>query len=178
MILSEFRFIDYKKFIESPYFPILNNQNSVSICLRQNRFIEGKNSYNNILNTKNSLTFTDEQIIYINKAINYFKKTIDNPTFFLWSNDINNINLKLFSEKITLVNHNKNFCFNLDKRCLDLFLISNCNNHIVIPSSFNWWGAWLSQKKNKIILRPSDKNFSLFRVNNKDLWPSDWIEID
>ncbi|MDA7755947.1 alpha-1,2-fucosyltransferase [Candidatus Pelagibacter sp.] len=178
LILKEFSFIDYEKFIKSPYFPILNNSNSVSICLRQNRFVEGKNKYNHTLNTIRSSKFTDEQIAYINKAINYFKDIIDNPTFFLWSNNITNIDYKLFNEKITLVNHDKNFCYNLDKRCLDLFLISNCNHHIVIPSSFNWWGAWLSPKNNKIILRPSDKNFSLFKVNNKDLWPPDWIEID
>ena len=42
LILKEFSFIDYEKFIKSPYFPILNNSNSVSICLRQNRFVEGK----------------------------------------------------------------------------------------------------------------------------------------
>ena len=99
-------------------------------------------------------------------------------SFFLWSNNFKNIEPSLFDEKITLVQHNEKFYSNIDKRCLDLFLISNCSNHIVIPSSFNWWGAWLSQKKNKIILRPSNKCFSLFKVNNKDLWPLDWIEID
>ena len=31
-----------------------------------------------------------------------------------------------------------------------MFLISQSKNHIVIPSSFNWWGAWLSKKKGKI----------------------------
>mgnify|MGYP006092211091 CR=1 FL=1 len=178
LILKEFSFIDHKKFIKSPYFQIINNPNSVSICLRQNRFVEGRNNLNTKLNTKKSATFSNEQITYINKSISYFQNRIDKPIFFLWSNDIKNIDLKLFNDKILIVDHDKKFCSSLDKRCLDLFLISNCNNHIVIPSSFNWWGAWLSQKKNKLILRPSDKSFSQFTVNNKDLWPSDWIEID
>ena len=77
-----------------------------------------------------------------------------------------------------MVVHDEKLSSTIDKRCLDLFLISNCKNHIVVPSSFNWWGAWLSQNKTKIILRPSDKSFSLYKVNNKDLWPADWIEID
>ena len=178
LILKEFSFIDHGKFIKSPYFQIINNPNSVSICLRQNRFVEGRNNLNIKLNTKKSSTFSNEQITYINKSISYFQNRIDKPIFFLWSNDIKNIDLKLFNDKILIVDHDKKFCSSLDKRCLDLFLISNCNNHIVIPSSFNWWGAWLSQKKNKLILRPSDKSFSQFTVNNKDLWPSDWIEID
>jgi len=67
---------------------------------------------------------------------------------------------------------------NVDKRALDLFLISNCNHHIVIPSSFNWWGAWLSKKNDKIICRPSNNFFSDFKVNNNDFWPKNWIEIN
>ncbi len=177
LVLNEFSFNDQKKFIESPYYSEINSSNSISICLRQNRFTEGKDNVDNVLNSKKSTTFTKEQILYINKSINHFKNIVDKPTFFLWSNDFKNIDLKLFDEKITLVQHNEKFYSTIDKRCLDLFLISNCNNHIVIPSSFNWWGAWLSQKKNKIILRPSDENFSLFKTNNNDLWPSDWIEI-
>ena len=177
LVLNEFSFNDQKKFIESPYYSEINSSNSISICLRQNRFTEGKDDVDNVLNSKKSTTFTKEQILYINKSINHFKNIIDKPTFFLWSNDFKNIDLKLFDEKITLVKHNEKFYSTIDKRCLDLFLISNCNNHIVIPSSFNWWGAWLSQKKNKIILRPSDENFSLFKTNNNDLWPPDWIEI-
>ena len=178
IVLNEFNFIDQKKFIESPYYSEINNSNSISICLRQNRFIEGKDDIDSVINSKKSTTFTKEQIIYINKSINYFKNKVDNPAFFLWSNNFKNIEPSLFDEKITLVQHNEKFYSNIDKRCLDLFLISNCSNHIVIPSSFNWWGAWLSQKKNKIILRPSNKCFSLFKVNNKDLWPLDWTEID
>ena len=54
LILKEFTFIDHKKFIESPYFSKLNNSNSVSICLRQNRFNEGKNHVDNVINSKKS----------------------------------------------------------------------------------------------------------------------------
>ena len=177
IILNEFSFIDNNKYIESPFFNELNKSNSISICLRQNRFSEGKGKIDNINNLKNSDTFTKEQIIYINKSINFFKSKIDNPIFYLWSNN-SNIDLTLFNEKVKVINHNKTFYSAIDKRCLDLFLISICKHHIVIPSSFNWWGAWLSQNTNKIILRPSNKFFSLFKVNNKDLWPSEWIEID
>ena len=177
IILNEFNFIDNNKYIESPFFNELNKCNSISICLRQNRFSEGKGKIDNINNLKNSDTFTKEQIIYINKSINFFKSKIDNPIFYLWSNN-STIDLSLFNEKVKVINHNKIFYSDIDKRCLDLFLISICKHHIVIPSSFNWWGAWLSQNTNKIILRPSNKFFSLFKVNNKDLWPSEWIEID
>lgn len=178
LILKEFNFIDQFRYMKSPYFTELSKSNSVSICLRQNRFSEGREKFDNIKSSQKSTTFTKEQIIFINKSINFFKNKINNPNFFLWSNDLKNIESNQFSEKITLVNHDEKFYSKIDKRCLDLFLISVCNNHIVIPSSFNWWGAWLSPNLDKIILRPSNKFFSLFKVNNKDLWPPDWIEID
>jgi hypothetical protein len=177
LILKEFNFIDQIKYMKSPYFYDLSSSNSVSICLRQNRFSEGKGKVFNIKSSEKSTNFTKEQIIFINKSINFFKNRIDNPKFFLWSNDFKNIKPNQFNEKIILVNHDEKFYPDIDKRCLDLFLISVCKNHIVIPSSFNWWGAWLSPNLDKIILRPSNNFFSLFKVNNKDLWPSDWIEI-
>ena len=95
----------------------------------------------------------------------------------MWSNDFNNLDDSLFNEKIIKVIHNDTVTLNIDKRALDLFLLSQSNNHIVIPSSFNWWGAWLSDGLNKIIVRPSDTFFSEFKLNNKDFWPTDWIEI-
>ena len=178
LIMKEFNFIDQFKYMKSPFFTDLSKSNSVSICLRQNRFSEGREKFNDIKSSQKSTTFTREQIIYINKSINFFKNKINNPNFYLWSNDLKKIESNQFNEKITLVDHDEKFYSDIDKRCLDLFLISVCNNHIVIPSSFNWWGAWLSPNLNKIILRPSNNFFSLFKVNNKDLWPSDWIEID
>ena len=44
-----------------------------------------------------------------NQSINYFKNKVDNPAFFLWSNNFKNIDPSLFDEKITLVQHNEKF---------------------------------------------------------------------
>ena len=187
---SEKYFINHKEFIkkkfdfrnknllkESPFYKILSENNSVSICLRQNRFSEGINKDNDINNIK-SKKFLDEQIEYINNSINFFKKRITNPFFFLWSNEIEKIDSNIFSAKIIKINHDKKFNDNLDKNILDLFLITQAKNHIVIPSTFNWWGAWLCANKDKIILRPSSKYFSQFRINNNDFWPDTWLKIN
>lgn len=34
----------------------------------------------------------------------------------------------------------------------DMYLISLCKHHIVSNSSFYWWGAWLANNKNKIVV--------------------------
>lgn len=175
VILNEFSFIDAMTFKKNRFYNELIKKNSVSICLRQNRFIEGKNPKNyDLINLSNQ--FRDEQIKYINKSIDYIKKKVDHPTFYLWSNDLDNIDMSQFKSDITKIYHN-NDQKNIDKRALDLFLISQCKHHITIPSSFNWWGAWLSSSKNGIICRPDDNFFSNFQINNKDFWPNNWIKI-
>ena len=144
--------------------------------MRQNRFIEGVNR-NNETNKKKSVKYTNEQIEYINQSISYIHKNVQKPTFFIWSNDLIGLKNNVFDEKINKVIHDNEFTKNLDKRALDMYLISQCNHHIVIPSSFNWWGAWLSKKQNKIVCRPNDNYFTDFRINNLDFWPSNWREI-
>ena len=175
-ISSEFKFLNEAKYQKSAYFNEINKSNSVSICLRQNRFIEGINR-NNELNKKKSVKYSNEQIEYINQSISYIQKNVQKPTFFIWSNDLIGLKDNVFDEKINKVIHDNEFTKNLDKRALDMYLITQCNHHIVIPSSFNWWGAWLSKKQNKIVCRPSDNYFTDFRINNLDFWPCNWIEI-
>ena len=176
-IINEFNFKDSEKYKKSPFYTQLNQENSVAICIRQNRFAEGVGKKNNAKNLTKSVNFSKEQITYINKSIKFFKDKINNPIFYLWSNDFRELDNSLFTEKINKIIHSENIDTNIDKRGLDLFLLTQCRNHIVIPSSFNWWGAWLSQKKDKTILRPSNSFFSVFKVNNRDFWPETWTKI-
>jgi len=176
-IINEFNFKDAEKYKKSPFYNQLNQANSVAICIRQNRFLEGRSKKNNAINLTNSVNFSKEQIAYINKSIIFFKNKINNPIFYLWSNDFKEVDNSLFIEKINKVIHSENFDKNIDKRGLDLFLLTQSKNHIVIPSSFNWWGAWLSQKKDKTILRPSNSFFSFFKLNNENFWPETWTKI-
>ena len=55
--------------------------------------------------------------------------------------------------------------------------MTQAKHFIVTPSSFSWWGAWLADNKEKIVLRPSDIHFSNFRLNNKDFWPNSWTIV-
>jgi len=174
-IKNEFRFKNLDSLKKNTYFNEINKHNSVSFCLRQNRFIEGEGK-NTFQNKQKSWKFTLEQINYINKSADYIKSKVSNPSFFLWSNDFSNIDKNKFNfncEEIKFY-ENEN---TLDKRIQSLFLLTQCNHFIVTTSSFNWWGAWLSQKKNKIILRPANSFFSEYKVNNKDFWPETWTKI-
>ena len=167
-IKDEFKFINYSSIKNDPLFADLNNNESVSICVRQNRFseISGKLTSNEKIKSD---IFTKEQISYIEKAIKIMKSKLTNPKFYLWSNDLTNLNNFFPSNKFI---HVKN-----KSKDHDLLLMTQAKHYITIPSTFNWWGAWLGDNNKKIILRPSDINFTKFKINNNDFWPKKWIEV-
>lgn len=167
-IKSEFSFKNYKSFENNQIFNSIKNSESVSICIRQNRFSERKRAITS-KDDENSLIFTKDQVKYIEKSINLIKSKVTNPKFFLWSNDLKGLNNYFPDNQFTSVSTNK-----VD---YDLFLMSQSKHSIVIPSSFNWWGAWLGKSSQSIIIRPSNDHFSNFNINNKDFWPKDWLVV-
>jgi len=60
----------------------------------------------------------------------------------------------------------------------ELFFMSSCEHLIIANSTFSWFGAYLCDYSNKIIIRPSQW-FGINNINNstKDLFLDDWIEI-
>ena len=167
-IKSEFSFKNYKSFENNQLYKDIKNSESVSICIRQNRFSERKRAITS-KDDENSLIFTKDQVKYIEKSINLIKSKVTNPKFFLWSNDLKGLNNYFPANEFTFVSTNK-----VD---YDLFLMSQSKHSIVIPSSFNWWGAWLGKSSKSIVVRPSNDHFSNFNVNNKDFWPKDWLVV-
>ena len=172
---TEKYFIDYSKDLKkelliknvyldnnNKYIDLLKKSNSVSICIRQNRYSEGK-----IKDNKKSNQFTQNTINYIKRSVSFLKKKIDKPVFFIWSNDFKNLR-DYFNEKdFIFIENEKNKSLN------DFNLFMHSKHFIVGPTPFHWWGAWLNQNKDKICLRPNDINPS----NNIDFWPKSWISI-
>jgi len=57
-----------------------------------------------------------------------------------------------------------------------LALMSACHHFIIPNSSFSWWGAWLSNYKNKIVIAPKIW-IREQSINTDDLIPKEWIRI-
>jgi len=171
-IINQFRFKYSKFYKNNKYYKLIKNSNSVSICIRQNRFSEKltNNFYND---DDKSYKYSLEQIIYVKKAIKYFNKKIDNPKYFLWSNDYTNLE-NFFNPKYFVYIKNPSKQKIGSRQMLDLFLMTNAKHFVVIPSTFNWWGAYLSEYKNKIVVRPDKNKFSDFKISNNDFWPKNW----
>ena len=157
-----------KIFEKNEYFELIkNNQNVVSICVRQNRFSERiSNRYDN-KNKEKSDQFTKLTINYIKRAVSNIDLKMANARYLVWSNDFSNLREYLPSNKFTFVDIKEN------KSLSDFHLLLNCKNFIVGPTSFHWWPAWLNFNKTSIFMRPKDIDIS----NNKDFWPNDWHSI-
>ena len=141
----------------------LINTNSVSLHLRRNRFKSNDGKFGD-QNYKGPVTF-DNVIDYVNRGIDYFRKNTDNPHFFVWSDNFDDIEKYFDGDDFTYVKGE-----NIKH---DFYLFQFAKNFIVSPSTFHWWGAWLNNSVNKICLRPKNINPS----NNTDFWPESWTAI-
>ena len=107
---------------------------------------------------------------YVN-AIKKIKSKINNPVFFIFSDNIewakNNFNI---NSPIIFVSGNSL------KDCEELILMSKCKHNIIVNSSFSWWGAWLNNNPNKIVYAPK-KWFNDETKNIKNLIPKSWIKV-
>jgi len=75
--------------------------------------------------------------------------------------------------------HGDNFIFMDDEDdYIELYLMSMCDNNIIANSSFSWWGAWLNNNPNKIVVGPKlwfGKAYETWNTN--DVLPKEWIKI-
>ena len=95
------------------------------------------------------------------------KKKVQDPKYFIWTNDY--VNFDQLSNKLII----KNYHLINENVINDFDLFQYAKHFIVGPSSFHWWGAWLNKNSNKICIRPSNLNPS----NNENFWPKNWISI-
>lgn len=109
---------------------------------------------------------------YYQKAVSYITKRIPNCHFYIFSDDHLWVceNFKL-DHPFTMVDHN-----DASTNYEDLRLMSLCKNNIIANSSFSWWGAWLNQNPNKIVIAPL-KWFNDSSINTDDLIPNSWIRV-
>jgi hypothetical protein len=108
---------------------------------------------------------------YYQKAVDFICSKIKSIQFFIFSDDYiwAKENIKVIVENSFLIegNHNEN-------SWIDMFLMSQCSHNIIANSSFSWWGAWLNENPNKIIMAPQVW-FAEKSINTSDLIPKEWV---
>jgi hypothetical protein len=108
---------------------------------------------------------------YYRAAIRHVSERVQQPTFFVFSDDIAWIksNLQIdFPHQYIDHNHGTE-SYN------DMRLMSLCRHHIIANSSFSWWGAWLNPSIDKIVIAP--KRWFANQTDVRDLLPQDWVKL-
>ncbi|MCY4100293.1 MAG: alpha-1,2-fucosyltransferase, partial [Rhodobacteraceae bacterium] len=147
--------------------------------------------YREIKETKSSLSLYvrrgDEYLDQKNKSIlsncsrKYYEQAIGlivqrsqmTPNVFVFSDDprwVRNHFRLLYNMRV--VQHNPD-----EKAIEDLRLMTACKHHVIANSSFSWWGAWLGQNPNKIIVAP-DRWFADPKYSNSDIYCKGWIRLE
>ena len=57
----------------------------------------------------------------------------------------------------------------------DLMLMKTCQHNIIANSSFSWWGAWLNDNPDKIVVSPA--TWVVSNPHGLTWVPSDWLQL-
>jgi hypothetical protein len=106
---------------------------------------------------------------YYISALAKIKRCVENPNFFIFSDDPvwTRENL-MIGAPTTFVTHNS-----ADRDYEDLWLISQCKHHIIANSTFSWWGAWLGSHPGKTVIAPKQWAWNP-KYNHKERIPEGW----
>lgn len=142
----------------------IRSLNSVSIHIRRGDYV-------NFADTNAVHGVCSPQ--YYTTAVELIRNKVNEPLFYFFSDDIPWVkeNLKFAGITATYIDHNKS-----PKSYEDLRLMQNCRHNIIANSSFSWWGAWLNNNPDKIVVVP-DKWMNIPGLDTNDLIPEKWTRI-
>jgi len=105
---------------------------------------------------------------YYQNAINYFGK---NKRYLIISDDIAWCKTKFKGSNFFFSDH--------DGPIVDLFLQTLCSHNIISNSTFAWWGAWLNNNSNKVVIAPGTNWYGYYYKNfyRNDMLPENWIKL-
>jgi hypothetical protein len=133
--------------------------NSVMVNIRRSDYLN--NNFHGVMGSD-----------YINESSKIIESKIDNPKYFVFSDDIEWCKENIKLNNMVIVDHK----YKGDRFDLYLQLMKSCKHFIIPNSTFAWWAAWLSDNKNKIVISPKSW-FTDFNINTNDLIPSNWVRI-
>ena len=109
---------------------------------------------------------------YYADAMELMNSKVDNAFYLFFSDDPDWVRSQ-FGHLPNSVVVDQNGAENNDA---DMYLMSLCRHNIIANSSFSWWGAWLNDHINKIVIAPKLWNKNV-QFSNNGLIPAEWYLI-
>ncbi|MCI8661355.1 MAG: alpha-1,2-fucosyltransferase [Lachnospiraceae bacterium] len=138
----------------SAFYEKIVNSNSVCIHVRRGDYC------------KLNMIICD--LAYFQRAVEIMKDKLDNPTFFLFSDDVNWVKNNFKIKGI-------NFVDEKTKDYEQLSLMSNCKHFIISNSTFSWWAQYLSENPDKLVIAPT--MWMPYDTERRDIYQKNWILI-
>lgn len=164
---NERYFSDIRKYlIDSLKFPVeeseradmIRKKQSVSIHVRRGDYVQYSAKYGNICTME-----------YYQKAIAYIESCCDVEVYCVFSDDIEWCKRNL---RLSHCIYMENSCE--ETACNEMKLMSLCKHNIIANSSFSWWGAWLNENSDKIVVSPGRW---LNGRETEGIWCDNWVKI-
>jgi len=113
-------------------------------------------------------------IDYYTKAIDYINSTVENPVFYVFSDNFDWVNQNLTNIEHVNVDWNPSVgAYNY----LDMQLMACCKHNIIANSSYSWWAAWLNKNNHKNVIAPNAWFSDDLNNETIDIVPQSWIKI-
>ncbi len=110
---------------------------------------------------------------YYDAAEGYIRKHVENPQFFIFSDDTGYAREHYSGDEYTVVDVNHG-----EDSYKDIGLMSVCSHHICANSTFSFWGSRLDCSEDKIQIRPSiHKNSQVCEPDKMHEWWKGWTII-
>ncbi|EGR2249898.1 alpha-1,2-fucosyltransferase, partial [Vibrio parahaemolyticus] len=109
---------------------------------------------------------------YYRNAIKHLEENTNNPTYFVFSDDIQWCRDNLALSNAHYIDWNIG-----EDSYKDIQLMSLCKHNIIPNSSFSWWGAFLNENSDKIVIAPETWGNKSVGVELKDMNYPSWLVI-
>ena len=142
----------------------IKKSNSVCITIRRGDFVTNPEF-------KKVHFICDSEYFY--DAIQIIKEKVENPTFIVFSDDVDWVKDNMDFGVPTLYEDGA------DEIWEKLRLMYSCKHFIISNSTFSWWAQYLSRNKDKIVVAPKKwKNIAYKEDTTKlDIYQDFWIRI-
>jgi hypothetical protein len=142
----------------------ITSKNAVCLHIRRGDYVTNK-LYNKLLGV--------QPVSYYESGLARIASTEKDLHVFVFSDDISwcRDNLK-FAFPTTFISEENAGSSSHEH----VHLMSKCKHFVLANSSFSWWGAWLSEHTNKLVIAPKVW-FADGSLDAKDIVPEKWITI-